>query len=280
MSEGPFAAANPFRFSTKFTDPETGHLYYGYRCYAPEHGRWLSRDPIGEIQRPNTRSENRYSLCGNSAVASSDYLGLWRRGEHQSLTSSSFWAAWNFLESMNTRPCEGRKLLSVISGANVDTDSGSDQNDLKKHFNRGLKEDINSARQAAADYVCTGADEFRQLLQGTPSKSNCEKALMKLGTLSHTWQDYYAHMIGLNSPFRGDPGPIEGDPYVPSMNLKPSSWGGPASDWGEHGSDEPAWREGDGGVNRRQQAALFTTDQFRFMLAAWLEKCRCNCAKN
>ncbi len=46
--EGNFAATNPFGFSTKFTDPETGHLYYGYRNYAPETGRWLNRDPIEE----------------------------------------------------------------------------------------------------------------------------------------------------------------------------------------------------------------------------------------
>jgi hypothetical protein len=221
-----------------------------------------------------------YCFCGNDAVVSWDYLGLWRGGEHRSLTLSSFWVAWNGFGSASTSPCKGQRLLSVIADANVDTDSGSDANDLKKHFNRGLKEDIDSARQAAADYVCTGAYEYGELLQGTPGKSNCEKALKKLGTLSHTWQDYYAHMIGLNSPFRGDPGPIEGNPYVPSTNLKPSSWGGPLSNWGEHGSGEPAWRESDGGANRRQQATLFATDQFKTMLAAWLEKCRCNCAKN
>ena len=45
---GPAALDNPFRFSTKYTDDETGLLYYGYRYYAPMLGRWLSRDPIGE----------------------------------------------------------------------------------------------------------------------------------------------------------------------------------------------------------------------------------------
>lgn len=37
-----------FGFSTKYEDVETGLLYYGYRYYAPEMGRWISRDPIGE----------------------------------------------------------------------------------------------------------------------------------------------------------------------------------------------------------------------------------------
>lgn len=42
------AASNPFRFSTKYQDQETGLLYYGYRYYQPQTGRWLSRDPLGD----------------------------------------------------------------------------------------------------------------------------------------------------------------------------------------------------------------------------------------
>jgi RHS repeat-associated protein len=43
---GPLAQTNPFRFSTKLTDEETGLVYYGYRYYAPSLGRWINRDPI------------------------------------------------------------------------------------------------------------------------------------------------------------------------------------------------------------------------------------------
>lgn len=35
--------------STKYTDDETGLVYYGYRYYAPELGRWLTRDPVDEL---------------------------------------------------------------------------------------------------------------------------------------------------------------------------------------------------------------------------------------
>jgi RHS repeat-associated protein len=48
VATGPLAKENTFRFSTKFTDDETGLLYYGYRYYSPSPGRWLSRDPLGE----------------------------------------------------------------------------------------------------------------------------------------------------------------------------------------------------------------------------------------
>lgn len=45
---GAMAASNPFPFSTKYQDQETGLLYYGFRYYQPTTGRWLSRDPIEE----------------------------------------------------------------------------------------------------------------------------------------------------------------------------------------------------------------------------------------
>ena len=45
---GPYAAENPFRFSTKYFDAETALGYWGYRYCSPRLGRWLSRDPLGE----------------------------------------------------------------------------------------------------------------------------------------------------------------------------------------------------------------------------------------
>ena len=40
-STGPAADDNPFRFSTKYHDDETGLVYYGFRYYDPVLGRWL-----------------------------------------------------------------------------------------------------------------------------------------------------------------------------------------------------------------------------------------------
>ena len=47
---GTEADDNPFRFSIKSYDEETGLSYYGYRYYSAGLGRWLSRDPMEEIQ--------------------------------------------------------------------------------------------------------------------------------------------------------------------------------------------------------------------------------------
>jgi RHS repeat-associated protein len=47
-ADGPMAPYNPFRFSTKYQDDETDQICYGYRCYNPSTGRWLSCDPTNE----------------------------------------------------------------------------------------------------------------------------------------------------------------------------------------------------------------------------------------
>jgi len=50
-ASGPYSAANPWRFSTKWHDTELpGNvlIYYGYRYYNPRLGRWMNWDPIEE----------------------------------------------------------------------------------------------------------------------------------------------------------------------------------------------------------------------------------------
>ena len=74
---GTQAAANPFRFSTKATEPESGLVYYGYRYYNPATGRWINRDPSNEHN-----SDSLYSLVGNHPVCGYDYLGLYEKDFH------------------------------------------------------------------------------------------------------------------------------------------------------------------------------------------------------
>ena len=67
---GSLAKENSFRFSTKYADEETKLIYYGYRYYSPELGRWLSRDPIGE-----EGSYGLFSFVENSPLLGVDPLG-------------------------------------------------------------------------------------------------------------------------------------------------------------------------------------------------------------
>jgi RHS repeat-associated protein len=76
-----------FRFSAKYTDAESGLIYYGYRYYQPSTGRWLSRDPLGEkafegfhgqLNRISRQAPylSDYVFVSNQALTGTDTLGL------------------------------------------------------------------------------------------------------------------------------------------------------------------------------------------------------------
>jgi RHS repeat-associated protein len=75
-ADATFAAANPWRFSTKYTDAESGLVYYGHRYYSPSLGRFINRDPIEE-----QGGLNLYAFCGNSGVNRWDMLGMLVRND-------------------------------------------------------------------------------------------------------------------------------------------------------------------------------------------------------
>jgi RHS repeat-associated protein len=67
---GEYALLNPYRFSTKYTDDETGLLDYGLRYYNPNTGRWPNHDPIGERGGCNL-----YGFVANDPLNLIDLLG-------------------------------------------------------------------------------------------------------------------------------------------------------------------------------------------------------------
>ena len=52
-------------------DPETGLSDFGMRYYSATLGRWINRDPIGDLGGANV-----YAYVGNSPTNRTDYLGL------------------------------------------------------------------------------------------------------------------------------------------------------------------------------------------------------------
>jgi RHS repeat-associated protein len=69
---GVYAETNPFRFSSEYHDPETQLVYYNYRYYSPDQGRWLSRDPIGE-----QGGNNLLLFTSNNPIKYYDIWGLY-----------------------------------------------------------------------------------------------------------------------------------------------------------------------------------------------------------
>ena len=70
VQSGSYASANPYRFSTKPWDDETGLGYWGQRYYDPRLGRWINHDPIGELGGLNL-----YAYVFNDPIGVVDPLG-------------------------------------------------------------------------------------------------------------------------------------------------------------------------------------------------------------
>ena len=62
---------NPWRFSSKRTDAETGLVYFGRRYYDPTIGKWLTQDPLGHKAGPNL-----YAYVLNNPLTHFDLYGL------------------------------------------------------------------------------------------------------------------------------------------------------------------------------------------------------------
>jgi RHS repeat-associated protein len=65
------SVGNPWRFKGKRVDKEVGLIYFGYRYYDPQIGRWISPDPMGTIDGPNM-----YAFVRNNPIKYVDYFGF------------------------------------------------------------------------------------------------------------------------------------------------------------------------------------------------------------
>jgi len=83
---------------TEYFDNETDFVYYNYRYYSPELGRWLSRDPIGE-----RGGYNLYAMVGNGEVNWYDWRGLFDPEAELAYRIQNVWDSIPSLYSKNKR---------------------------------------------------------------------------------------------------------------------------------------------------------------------------------
>jgi RHS repeat-associated protein len=175
-ADATFSTAISFRFSAKYTDVETGLLYYGYRYYQPSTRRWLSRDPIEE-----QGGMNLYEFASNMPTLVYDLLGLWNKDVH--CTKTIEWAT-----AMGISEMEANGIGTFDN--RVDTDYPTyifSEVNWSWHFDRSLGGQ--DTRLAHSD------DELNK------AQDVCRKAYFydltsidaHLGSALHPLQDWVAH---------------------------------------------------------------------------------------
>lgn len=70
VKESATGISNPWQFSSKRCDPDTGWSYFGQRYYLPALGQWLTPDPKGFCD-----GFNRYAYASNNPLSFSDAYG-------------------------------------------------------------------------------------------------------------------------------------------------------------------------------------------------------------
>lgn len=121
-ASGDAAGLNPFRFSTKYVDAETGLIYYGYRYYSAGTGKWINRDPSGE-----SGGRNLYAFVENCPISKIDPNGLLATlTETEAATAES--AAIGGGESAGLAYAKGRMIEKIVAAVTMYIMSGAELN--------------------------------------------------------------------------------------------------------------------------------------------------------
>jgi RHS repeat-associated protein len=144
-------------YSTKYTDMETGLIYYGHRYYDPNQGRFINRDPIGEAGGINL-----YGMVRNNLVNAVDFLGL------------------NLTDLINSDISSTDEEEFVIED---EYDDGYDQwmDMLEEEFMRNLEPDYEDVIEddpidyVVDDSVVGDSPYLEDRKDWKPTKENCDK---------------------------------------------------------------------------------------------------------
>ncbi|MCX8155666.1 MAG: RHS repeat-associated core domain-containing protein, partial [Verrucomicrobiae bacterium] len=168
---------NPL-FSTKYLDWETGLYYYGHRYYNPTTGRWLSRDPIGEMGGMNC-----YLFLGNEPIGGNDYLGLWDTRIH--LHATQRWA------TQVGYPSEAALAVATADEAVDSEQSYITEPGTPYHFDRSLS--MGGSEDTRDTMYKKHLKNAQDACNMSLGNDDPKKAAKELGTALHPAQDWVAH---------------------------------------------------------------------------------------
>jgi RHS repeat-associated protein len=228
---GEYVANNPFRYSTKYEDTETGLLYYGYRYYQPQTGRWLSRDPLEENGGVNV-----YGFIGNDPINQMDPLGLYDEDVHYYLT---YYLA-------RQTGCFTKDEARSIAEGNQTTDEKWPIRPGPAFFWANSKyHALTPAKNHPKNLADLKEPAYRGLRESCGGDKNLpQEQLTSFGRYLHYLQDMYSH-FGHDDPYLGH-GPFGHYPDQPWREQ----YGFP-------------WREFYGSLTRARDMARQTYEQLR-----------------
>ena len=219
--------SNPFRFSTKYYDPETGLYYYGFRYYDPVTGRWKSQDPIGEYGGLNL-----YGFVENDGTNYSDHLGLVIINEPivYKINGKQVKISPDFDVSLDANSCIANVIVNVNlkSGAyKLTSDPGGDPyvkkalDDIKEAVNKQWNKDDYRLCCRSCE-ACKDGLKFSIKVINSPTGTQvnlhdvvARNADQMNWNIHPNWRNAMSHEVG---HFLGNPdeynGPIQKDPRV------------------------------------------------------------------
>lgn len=187
-SVGDYASVNPVRFSTKYTDEETGLSYYGYRYYEARTGRWISRDPIEEDGGPNL-----YAFVSNNPVNNFDARGLYELDVHYYLTYYLAKKVGCFSDKM------AQKIAFYTQEVDDDVDDPNDPNDVFTAPGRGVTP---QQRKVNEIYHALHGNDHQPYLDYHRNNALAAAEYGNyrfIGQYLHYFQDTYSHAGATNS---------------------------------------------------------------------------------
>jgi hypothetical protein len=184
-------------------DAETGLYHYRARTYDPAEGRFKQRDPLG-----HSDGMNPYQHVGSGPTDFTDPSGLWKEDQHYAITKEAAEESINLFKAGSRALGEllvghEKEIVTFLQESNMRVDTRQ-PSILELHYNRPIGARTRREKErwdtAYGEALKTRIDDFDNRLPKANSRKDCFDVLEVLGSLSHSWQDFFAHAIGRAPP--------------------------------------------------------------------------------
>jgi RHS repeat-associated protein len=231
---------NPFRYTAREYDSETGLYYYRARYYDPAPGKFLSEDPVGF-----SAGVDFYRYVSNSPVDLIDPSGLWSTAAHHQI----LWNAFHGCKGISDADIYHMQQGSDY--ADSDVFQGPEYSYIHAMSNGTAHQSAANAQQQTASFIAT------QMVVATNqyNAGAMSQAMFTFGVAMHP-------MMDMTSPAHTDP------------NGRPIPWCGmmgSCSNTSQHGGDswypQPFTIEDVAHLNANPEIQELET----FLLRTWFE---------